>query len=746
MSGILFRKGNSNAPEIAGFRVQTSVYGLPIPIVYGTARVAGNLIDFVPGPITHAETKPSKWADSVKTGFQYENSVALGLCEGPIVGIGKVWRDKDAAKDFDTVIQPAELWDLKLGTIAPSALGYLGSLAAYQFLAYVAVELLSMPNNALPNMSWEVEGLHIFGSGIVDALPSDVLEDLLTNVTHGSAFPSASLDSLTDYEDYCAAAGLFVSPAITSIGKTASVVDELMLASNSAVVWSDGLLKVKPYGDEPLSGNGHTYTPNTTPIYDLDDRHFMADEGEDPVVVRRKNPNDLYNQLFLEFENRGTLLAPADYNPSVREAKNDEDILINGLRPGPKLSIPMIKDPEVARRVVQLRQQREQFVANEYLFRLGWKFSLLEPMDLVTLTDAALGLNFTPVRITQVIELEDAAGIDFVAEDWPFGTATATLYPSEDGDGHKPDNNADPGDTTTPVIFNGPLSLTNAALEIWIAASGGEFWGGCEVWVSADAGTTYRKVGTISAKATFGELTADLDEGDPYPLEDSANTLAVDVSVSDGSLDDQTDEDFAALVPLCYVDGEFLAFKDVTLTAPGEYDLDNLYRALHGSVQTATPGHLSGSPFAFVDEAVFRLLYPQGFAGQVLYFKFPAFNVYGNALQSLADVSPVIYTIQAPVGAPAITSISPTPTSTPCDAGPGAMTVSWTTDFMPGGASFNVRIVTVGGADAGTYDFYGVTSGASIGPPLCPGFTGTCTVTAVVDGTIVATLSQDFST
>lgn len=744
MSGILFRKGSSQAPEIAGFRVQSSIYGLPIPIVYGTARVAGNLIDFVPGPITAVETKPSKWVDSTQTGWQYVNAVALGLCEGVIAGIGYVWRDKDERKDFDTFVQPDELWDLKLGTIAPSALGYLSSVAPYQYLAYVAVESLSMPSNALPNLSWEVQGLFIFGGGIVDALPSDVLEDLLTNPTHGTAFPAASLDSLADYADYCAAAGLFVSPALTSIRKGADVIDELMIATNSAVVWSDGLLKVKPYGDEPLSGNGHTYTPNTTPIYDLNDQHYMAGEGEDPVVVRRKNPNDCFNQLFLEFENRGTLLAPADYNPSVREAKNDDDILINGLRPGPKLSIPMIKDPDVARTVVQLQQQREQFVANEYLFRLGWKFSLLEPMDLVTLTDETLGLDFTPVRITQVIELEDAEGIDFVAEDWPFGAATATLYPSEDGDGHKPKNNVAPGDTTTPVIFNGPLSLTNESLEIWIAASGGQYWGGCEVWISADGGVTYRKAGTIRSKATFGELTADLDEGDAYPLLDSVNTLSVDVTASGGSLEDQSQEDFDALVPLCYVDGEFLAFRDATLTSPFCYDLDTLYRALHGSVQTATPGHLSGSAFAFIDDSIFRLGYPQGFGGQTLYFKFPAFNVYGNALQSLASVSPVTFVIQSPIGAPEITSVTPTPTFSPCD-GSGDLDIAWVASGMPVGVVFSVRVDITSGIYTGTYGFYAITSGSTIHPPLCPGETGICTVTAAVDGTVVATLSAGFT-
>jgi hypothetical protein len=58
------------------------------------------------------------------------------------------------------------------------------------------------------------------------------------------------------------AAGLFVSPALTSLRPVADFIDELMIATNSAVVWSDGLLKVIPYGDETLSGHGHIYTPN----------------------------------------------------------------------------------------------------------------------------------------------------------------------------------------------------------------------------------------------------------------------------------------------------------------------------------------------------------------------------------------------------------------------------------------------------------------------------------------------------
>jgi hypothetical protein len=89
-------------------------------------------------------------------------------------------------------------------------------------------------------------------------------------------------------------------------------------------------------------------------------------------------------------------------------------------------------------------------------------------------------------------------GIQFTAEDWPFGVASATLYRPQGNTGHRPNNTVDPGDTTTPVIFNGPGSLTINTLEVWIAASGGQYWGGCEVWLSVDGGVTYRK----SARST----------------------------------------------------------------------------------------------------------------------------------------------------------------------------------------------------------------------------------------------------
>jgi hypothetical protein len=42
---------------------------------------------------------------------------------------------------------------------------------------------------------------------------------------------------------------------------------------------------------------------------------------------------------------------------------------------------------------------------------------------------------------------------------------------------------------------------------------------------------------------------------------------------------------------------------------------------------------------------VFRYAYPAGFVGQQLYVKLPAFNLFGQAMQSLAGVSATSYSL-----------------------------------------------------------------------------------------------------
>ena len=58
------------------------------------------------------------------------------------------------------------------------------------------------------------------------------------------------------YQKYTLAAGLLVSPLIDQQRSATDFLNELLLATNSTCVWSEGLLKFIPYGDAALTGNG----------------------------------------------------------------------------------------------------------------------------------------------------------------------------------------------------------------------------------------------------------------------------------------------------------------------------------------------------------------------------------------------------------------------------------------------------------------------------------------------------------
>lgn len=644
-------------PKIAGFSVQSSVYGLPIPIVYGWARIAANLIHMPKQPVPVKSGGKGSGKGSGKSGGQdYVAPIALGLCEGPIGGIGWVWHDKDQKVDFATYYA-TNGWSLFTGTSSQSPWSYLSSnypaeAVPYQFTAYVANPAVTMPNAQLSQYAWEVQGFLPFGGGILDANPAAIISDYLTNAQYGANFPSSLLASMTPMTDYCAAAGLFASPVFSSQVPARDQLNELLEISNTAAVWSDGALKFVPYGDTALSGNGHTFTPNTTPLYNLGDGDFMrnsasdlaatsgdqAHDGDlDPILVARTDPAKAYNQIPVEYEDRNY-----DYNTSTYTYTAQAAAIAYGPLPLSTLQLHSIKSSAVAQQVATIRGQREQSVRNTYTFIIGWKYSLLEPMDLVTLTDAGLGLSQTPVRIVSVTELDSEQGFEVVAEDWPLGTATAALYTTGSASGSMPATNVDPGNTSTPVIFEAPTPLAKSPLDIMIGATGGANWGGCDVWISTD-NTTFTKVGTIVGKAAYGTTTASLATNAAWPSTDSTHTLAVDISASGRTLSTFSAADFAALTPLCLVDQEFVAYETATLTGTGLYNLTTLYRGLYNS--TIPASHSGGVRFVFIDDAIARIPFPQGTAGQTVYFKFPAFNVYGGATQDLSSISSVSYTI-----------------------------------------------------------------------------------------------------
>src|ERR1700675_3425390 len=99
----IFRSGGSqpaSTPDYTGLQIQTAVSALPIPIVWGTSKLAPNVIWYAnfkgnPAGSSGGGGKGlfGNGGSSSNTGqYDYKADVILAICEGPITGIGLVWR------------------------------------------------------------------------------------------------------------------------------------------------------------------------------------------------------------------------------------------------------------------------------------------------------------------------------------------------------------------------------------------------------------------------------------------------------------------------------------------------------------------------------------------------------------------------------------------------------------------------------------------------------------------------------
>jgi hypothetical protein len=648
MSFLRAKKAAAVTPDYTGLQIQTSSNALPIPILYGINRAAPNII-WNGGFATHPQFSQQSGGKgggggSTVTGYTYSTWIILAVSEGPITAIGTIYSGQGVypyGAYYLSLIDgasPQTAWAPLTTSFPAAALTYPGTAC----MASTAYDLGS--SASIGSIAFEVYGRLYDAPGAIavnsyDIDPAVLILDFLTNAQYGVGFPPANIDATSlsgpsgsaSYQAYCRAVGLALSPALVDQEGASSIVARWLQLTNAAAVWSGGRLKIVPYGDMSASGNGATFVPVTTPLYDLDDDDFVADDGEDPLKIARTDPFSLANVQRLECSDRANA-----YNLTTVEARDQNAIEQFGLNVGATITAHEICDLAIGRLSAQLILQRALYVRNSYTFRLSWEFCLLEPMDLVTLTDVGLGLARTPVRIIEIDEDDDGL-LTVTAEDFLAGCASAPIYPHAGAQGTAINRNVAAGDVNPPLIFEPPAALTGGAAQIWIAASGGSSgvadtnWGGATVWISTD-GTSFQAFGEISSPARQGVLTQTLSPG-------ATSGLGVDLTESAGVL-----LGVAGAPPsttLSLVGAELVSFDDALLTGVSTYTLNGLTRGLYGSNAMA---HAVGEPFTMLDGAVLKLVLPADTIGVPLVFKFQSFNVFRGALEDLSLCAAYSYT------------------------------------------------------------------------------------------------------
>jgi hypothetical protein len=234
-------------------------------------------------------------------------------------------------------------------------------------------------------------------------------------------------DFSTQYSDYCLANGILFSPKLDQNQNASEYIDEWLKASNSELVRVGFQLVPLPYGDTTAVGNGATFSPATAPIYSLDDDDFVHDEGEAPVIVKRPSIQDAYNSVKVSFTDRAN-----NYNANTVEAGSQWAEGQYKYRPETGRQYDFICQQSVAALVAETLLARMVFIRNTYSFKTRGDYIGLNVMDIVEITDTALGLNAVPVRITNITENDDKI-LEFEAEQFPWGCSGPTLYPKQPG-------------------------------------------------------------------------------------------------------------------------------------------------------------------------------------------------------------------------------------------------------------------------------------------------------------------------
>jgi hypothetical protein len=119
--------------------------------------------------------------------------------------------------------------------------------------------------------------------------------------------------------------------------------------------------------------------------------------------------------------------------------------------------------------------------------------------------------------------------------------------------------------------------------------------------------------------------------------------LAVDLSISYGALISASQPDADHWETVSCVNDEIISYQTANLTNANHYNLTSLRRGLFSTPSTA---HGAGCVFMRLDDAVAKIDLSHWNVGETIYLKFPSFNKFGLAIQSLSDVEAIAYTIQ----------------------------------------------------------------------------------------------------
>lgn len=622
--GFLFKRNNTtNRADIIGdFQINSASYGETVPEVLGTTRVSGNIIywdDFTAHEHKHT-SRTGKGGGSKHTEIDYTYTVAaaIALCEGPIAGIGKVWKDKEVYEYPQADIQLSlykgeygqEPWPYVVSKHPEKALPYSG-------LAYMAGVVDLGNRGSLPTYNFEVKGKLLETGDGIDVNPADYI----LYVLKAAGIEDVKIEGIENFRKYCAAADILIStPPDESAKKAQQIINDIAEITNCYLFWSDDRLKIVPLADKAVGD----WNPKKEIQYNLTADDLIPGSDGQLVIYKRKDSSETYNQATVEFINRSN-----GYEKETVSFEVVADVQKNGMKPASKKTAHYLYTKKRAQYYAEQLAMKRLYSKNQYTFHLDWAFCRLEPGDLVTLTDELCQLDRQVVVITAVNEAADGE-LEITAEGKPPGTYAPARYDVHENERPFTDYNVPAPGIDHYAIVQTPGDVSGNELLLGVTAPSG--WGGCTVWVS-DTGDSYKEAGKITAQARIGRLAAAM----------TAESTSCTVELFSGELRGGSAIDAQRGNTLIWIDGECLSYEGATLQPDGRYLLTDLVR---GQYATIANNHAEDSQCVRIDEALFHAPYRTEDIGKKIWIKCASVNMFGSNEQDLAEVQAIEYTIQ----------------------------------------------------------------------------------------------------
>jgi hypothetical protein len=173
IGGELFaEKQKVEGPRLGDLQVQASTYGMGIPQVFGSMRLAGNVIWARPLIEKRRKSSAGKGGGGqTVVSYEYFATFAVAFAKGPVDAIRRVWADGKPIVDLsETGVQGKSfrygerIYRLHLGTEtqAPDPVIEMhegaGNVPAYRGLAYITFDELPLKDfgNRIPNITAEI--------------------------------------------------------------------------------------------------------------------------------------------------------------------------------------------------------------------------------------------------------------------------------------------------------------------------------------------------------------------------------------------------------------------------------------------------------------------------------------------------------------------------------------------------------------------------------------------------------------